>query len=143
MQLPTSCYWLCLLCVLMTAISASCSRPKPAADRHKTSLSLISGSPLKAVAEYVQEVDTGYSFAIATITLGGETIPTRIHASFISSSLTVDGREHQAADLKGKLWVWHDDVKTVIEMPDRFTHEMAVEKILQILDELNQDAEDL
>lgn len=126
----------------MTAIGTSCSRPQRVAERYEQEYLLTTSKPYRALIEFAQERKTGNSFALATI-VREEGANSRLHISFTNQLFQIDGQEYEAADLKGNLWVWQGDEKTVIEMPDRFSSEMAADRVQQILDELNLNADEM
>lgn len=95
------------------------------------------GTPYHAMLEYVYEKQSGHRFALATIKSAHSDIDSKLQVSFITQQVGFDGADYSIDELKGQLIVWQEDEKTVIELPDDFSFDLAENQISKMLSELN------
>lgn len=94
--------WLIWLGLFSIALGLSCSPPPRFIDRYEHVFVATTGSPYRAIIEYIHDRTTGYSFALAIIH-GKEGAQSKLHYDMANQSFHIDDKTFQAADVKGQL----------------------------------------
>ncbi len=125
--------------LLSIVISMSCSHYKRLNDIYLQKYASVNGKPYHAILEYLQEKKSGDSFAVATVEPSHIAIQSRIQLNFESQLLEFDGQEFSFAELNGKMLIFHGGKTRAVKMPNGFDFDAAMSRLIQILDNLNQE----